>query len=73
MNVALHPPDVVVVHSHHHAILQLPVLLCPRVQLNLPVKGADLLDLGRDQITFNVVLSDVQLVLLDTASLDTTW
>ena len=46
MDMTLHPSDQIVVHLHHEAILQLAVFLSPSVQLDLAVKGADLLDLS---------------------------
>ena len=48
MNVTLHPSDVVVVDLHQHAVFQFAVLLSARVQLDLAVKGAHLLNRRRD-------------------------
>ena len=73
MDVALHAPDVVVVNLHQHPIFQLAVLCCSRVQLDLTVESANLLDFSRDQIPFHVVFSDVQFVLLDSSPLNPTW
>ena len=73
MDMTLHPSDQIVVDLHHEAILQLAVFESSRVQLDLAVESADLLDFGRDEITFDIEVTDLELVLLDTASLFTTW
>ena len=73
MDMTLHPSDQIVVDLHHEAILQLAVFESTRVQLDFAVKGADLLDFGRDEITFDIEVTDLELVLLDTASLFSTW
>jgi len=72
MDVALHASDQVVVDLHQHPIAKLAVLLSASMQLNFAVKGANLLHLSRDKVTFDVVVADVKLVLLNTSTLDAT-
>ena len=71
--MALHPPDQVVIDLHKHAILQLTVAFSACVKLNLAIEGSDLLHLCADQVSLYVVVSDVELVLLNSATLDTSW
>jgi len=42
------------------------------VQLNLAIKAAYLLDFCRDEITFHIIVTDLQLVFLNASSLHTT-
>ena len=72
MHMALHPADQVIVNFHQHAVAELAILLRASVQLNFAVEAANLLDLGRDQVTFDVVVAYVQLVLLHSPTLDAT-
>ena len=72
MDVTLHPADQIVVHLHQHTVLQLAVFFSSRVQLDFAVESANLLDLGGDEITFDIVVTDVELIFLDSSTLNTT-
>ena len=72
MDVALHPANQIVVHLHQHPILQLPILFSSRVQLDFAVESADLLDLSGDEIAFDIVVTNVELIFLDSSTLNTT-
>ena len=70
MDVALHPADQIVVHLHQHPILEFAVFFSSRVQLDFAVESANLLDFCGDEIAFDIVVADVQLIFLDASTLN---
>ena len=71
--MCLHSANQVIVDFHQHAIFQFAIFLSARVQLDFAVKGANLLDLCRDKVTLDIVVSDVQLVFLHSSALHPAW
>ena len=71
--MAFHPTDQVVIDFHEHSILELAIFLGASMQLNFAVEAAYLLDLCGYEITFDIKVTDLKLIFLNTSSLHTTW
>jgi len=69
--VIFHFANEIVIDLEEQAIFQFAVLLVPRLNVDLAIECADLLHLGRDEVTLDEVVSDVQFVFFDSAALDT--